>query len=72
MKTVQHLEAKEGAGKVLEFSARVHLTGSASAIKRTTLWSVAKLQVQTSPQLTYSLKGLLNINKVVGTGVQCC
>jgi len=56
MKTVQHFEAKEGAGKVLEFSARVCLTGFASVIKHT-LWSAAKLQLQTSSQLTYSLKG---------------
>jgi hypothetical protein len=33
---------------------------------------VAKLQVQTSPRLTYSLNGLLNINKAVGAGVQHC
>jgi len=66
------LEAKEGAGKVLGFSGTVCLKGFASAITRTTLWSVAKLQVQTSLQLTYSLKGLLNINKAVGAGVQCC
>jgi hypothetical protein len=31
MKTVQHLEAKVGAGKVLELSARVSLTGFDSA-----------------------------------------
>jgi hypothetical protein len=68
METVQHLEAKEGAGKVLEFSARVCLTDFASAITRTTLWSVAKLQVQTSLQLTYSL----NIHKAVHAGFQHC
>jgi hypothetical protein len=71
MKPVKHLEAKEGAGKVLEFSARICLTGFASAITHT-LWSVAKLPVQTSLQLTYSLKGLLNINKAVDAGVQHC
>jgi len=65
------LEATEGAGKVLEFSARVCLEGFGSAITRT-LWSVVKLQVQTNPQLTYSVKGLLNINKAVGAGVQQC